>query len=149
MRIFNRSLLPLVSHPPRIRGSVPSASRCIARYRRQLRCLSTSSSHRMQGGDWRFRAEIMASRSSGQQAQGRGQPALQLENRLSESRSPYVRIPASPVNMRPVVSDCFQVRGHMHNPVAWQIWGPEAVGLAKKHNRMIFLSIGYSACHCS
>ncbi|KAK4698020.1 uncharacterized protein P7C71_g137, partial [Lecanoromycetidae sp. Uapishka_2] len=35
----------------------------------------------------------------------------------------------------------------MNNPVAWQIWGPEALGLAKKHNRLLFLSIGYAACH--
>lgn len=35
----------------------------------------------------------------------------------------------------------------MNNPVAWQTWGPEALGLAKKHNRLLFLSIGYAACH--
>ena len=37
----------------------------------------------------------------------------------------------------------------MNNPVGWQIWGPEALGLAKKHNRLIFVSIGYAACHCT
>lgn len=36
----------------------------------------------------------------------------------------------------------------MNNPVAWQVWDAEAMELAKKHNRLIFLSIGYSACHC-
>jgi uncharacterized protein YyaL (SSP411 family) len=41
-----------------------------------------------------------------------------------------------------------QVRGHMDNPVAWQMWGPEALALAKKSNRLIFISIGYAACHC-
>ncbi|KAL1969332.1 hypothetical protein VTN77DRAFT_9524 [Rasamsonia byssochlamydoides] len=51
-----------------------------------------------------------------------------LVNRLHESRSPYVR-------------------GHMHNPVAWQLWDSEAIELAKRYNRLIFLSIGYSACH--
>lgn len=40
-----------------------------------------------------------------------------------------------------------QVRGHMNNPVAWQTWGSEALGLAEKHNRLLFLSIGYAACH--
>ena len=35
----------------------------------------------------------------------------------------------------------------MHNPVAWQMWGPEAIELAKKSNRLIFISIGYAACH--
>ncbi|KAF2128724.1 hypothetical protein P153DRAFT_396969 [Dothidotthia symphoricarpi CBS 119687] len=53
---------------------------------------------------------------------------LKLVNRLNESRSPYVR-------------------GHMNNPVAWQIWGPEALELAKKSNKLIFISIGYAACH--
>ncbi|KAM5458175.1 hypothetical protein MaudCBS49596_000087 [Microsporum audouinii] len=51
-----------------------------------------------------------------------------LVNRLSESRSPYVR-------------------GHMNNPVAWQLWDSTAMNLAKDFNRLIFLSIGYSACH--
>ncbi|KAJ5753040.1 hypothetical protein N7520_009957 [Penicillium odoratum] len=51
-----------------------------------------------------------------------------LVNRLQNSRSPYVR-------------------GHMNNPVAWQLWDAESINLAKKHNRLIFLSIGYSACH--
>ena len=37
----------------------------------------------------------------------------------------------------------------MKNPVAWQMWGPEALGLAKKHNRLLFVSIGYAACHCT
>ena len=36
----------------------------------------------------------------------------------------------------------------MNNPVAWQVWGDEAPALAKKHNRLLFLSIGYAACHC-
>ncbi|EEQ84996.2 uncharacterized protein BDCG_08265 [Blastomyces dermatitidis ER-3] len=54
--------------------------------------------------------------------------AHELVNRLSQSKSPYVR-------------------GHMNNPVAWQMWDSEAITLAKKLNRMVFLSIGYSACH--
>lgn len=57
-----------------------------------------------------------------------GQDDLRLVNRLNESRSPYVR-------------------GHRTNPVAWQMWGPEALSLAKRHNRLLFVSIGYAACH--
>ena len=41
-----------------------------------------------------------------------------------------------------------KVRGHKDNPVAWQMWGPEALALAKEHNRLLFMSIGYAACHC-
>jgi uncharacterized protein YyaL (SSP411 family) len=54
---------------------------------------------------------------------------LVLVNRAGESKSPYVR-------------------GHSSNPVAWQIWGEEAIALARKENRLLFVSIGYSACHC-
>ncbi|MEO6809589.1 MAG: thioredoxin domain-containing protein [Isosphaeraceae bacterium] len=36
---------------------------------------------------------------------------------------------------------------HVHNPVDWYPWGPEAFARAKAEDRPIFLSIGYSACH--
>jgi uncharacterized protein YyaL (SSP411 family) len=36
---------------------------------------------------------------------------------------------------------------HAHNPVDWYPWGPEALERAKREDRPIFLSIGYSACH--
>jgi uncharacterized protein YyaL (SSP411 family) len=39
------------------------------------------------------------------------------------------------------------LRQHAHNPVDWHPWGPEALALARKLDRPIFLSIGYSACH--
>ncbi|KAL4873720.1 hypothetical protein BDV12DRAFT_52045 [Aspergillus spectabilis] len=51
-----------------------------------------------------------------------------LVNRLEASKSPYVR-------------------AHRHNPVAWQLWDAESMDFARRHNRLIFLSIGYSACH--
>jgi hypothetical protein len=54
---------------------------------------------------------------------------LKLVNKLGNSRSPYVR-------------------AHKDNPVAWQEWGNEALELARKHDRLIFLSVGYAACHC-
>ncbi|KAF2672499.1 hypothetical protein BT63DRAFT_197579 [Microthyrium microscopicum] len=53
---------------------------------------------------------------------------LKLVNCAGSSRSPYVR-------------------EHGRNPVAWQLWDPETLKLAKDHNRLIFLSVGYSACH--
>jgi len=49
-------------------------------------------------------------------------------NRLIHETSPYLR-------------------QHAHNPVDWYAWGPEALATAKKLDRPIFLSIGYSACH--
>ncbi|MBW3622395.1 MAG: DUF255 domain-containing protein [Armatimonadetes bacterium] len=36
---------------------------------------------------------------------------------------------------------------HAHNPVDWYPWGNEAFEAAKRENKPIFLSIGYSSCH--
>lgn len=63
------------------------------------------------------------------QIDGEKKEKITLVNRAGESRSPYVR-------------------AHSSNPVAWQIWGDEAIALARKENRLLFVSIGYSACHC-
>ncbi len=49
-------------------------------------------------------------------------------NRLAKESSPYLL-------------------QHAHNPVDWYAWGPEAFARAKKENKLIFLSIGYSSCH--
>ena len=49
-------------------------------------------------------------------------------NRLAEETSPYLL-------------------QHVHNPVDWFPWGPEALEQARKLDRPIFLSVGYSACH--
>ncbi len=49
-------------------------------------------------------------------------------NRLSQEKSPYLL-------------------QHAHNPVDWRPWGREAFEEARKQNKPIFLSIGYSTCH--
>jgi uncharacterized protein YyaL (SSP411 family) len=36
---------------------------------------------------------------------------------------------------------------HAHNPVDWYPWGDEALQKAKREDKPIFMSIGYSACH--
>lgn len=36
---------------------------------------------------------------------------------------------------------------HAHNPVNWMPWGEEALEKAKKENKLLIISIGYSACH--
>src|ERR1700723_1141717 len=36
---------------------------------------------------------------------------------------------------------------HAHNPVDWFPWGPEALEAARRQDKPILLSIGYSACH--
>ena len=49
-------------------------------------------------------------------------------NRLSDAASPYLR-------------------QHADNPVNWQPWDDEARSAAREHDRPIFLSVGYAACH--
>ena len=39
------------------------------------------------------------------------------------------------------------LRQHADNPVHWRPWSEEALTLAKRENKPILLSIGYSACH--
>ena len=36
---------------------------------------------------------------------------------------------------------------HSNNPVDWNPWSDEAFNLAKKEDKPVFLSIGYSSCH--
>lgn len=36
---------------------------------------------------------------------------------------------------------------HAYNPVDWKAWNPETLELAKKENKLIIISVGYSACH--
>ncbi len=50
------------------------------------------------------------------------------ENRLAKEASPYLQ-------------------QHAKNPVDWYAWGDEALAEAKRSDRPILLSIGYSACH--
>src|SRR5947209_3059049 len=57
------------------------------------------------------------------------QPAnLAHTNRLAREKSPYLL-------------------QHADNPVEWFPWGEEAFAKARRENKPIFLSIGYSTCH--
>ena len=49
-------------------------------------------------------------------------------NRLAREKSPYLQ-------------------QHAHNPVDWYPWGEEAFTRARREDKPIFLSIGYSTCH--
>jgi uncharacterized protein YyaL (SSP411 family) len=51
-----------------------------------------------------------------------------LSNRLSAETSPYLL-------------------QHANNPVHWQPWDEQTLTIARRENRPILLSIGYSACH--
>jgi uncharacterized protein len=39
------------------------------------------------------------------------------------------------------------LRQHMYNPVDWYPWGEEALTKARNENKLLIISIGYSACH--
>ena len=54
--------------------------------------------------------------------------AQEMTNRLIKEKSPYLL-------------------QHAHNPVDWYPWGDEAFQKAKKEDKPVFLSIGYSTCH--
>ena len=54
--------------------------------------------------------------------------AGQYTNHLSNETSPYLL-------------------QHANNPVDWYPWGPEALEKARRENKPILLSVGYSACH--
>ncbi|MBW6518011.1 MAG: thioredoxin domain-containing protein [ANME-2 cluster archaeon] len=55
-------------------------------------------------------------------------PPTKKANRLIAQKSPYLL-------------------QHAYNPVDWYSWGQEAFEKAKKEDKPIFLSIGYSTCH--
>ena len=46
-----------------------------------------------------------------------------------------------------VHEDSPYLQQHAHNPVAWYPWSEEAFAKAKKEDKLIFLSVGYSTCH--
>jgi uncharacterized protein YyaL (SSP411 family) len=54
--------------------------------------------------------------------------APSFTNRLAKEKSPYLL-------------------QHAHNPVDWFPWGDEAFEKAKRENKPVFLSVGYSTCH--
>ena len=51
-----------------------------------------------------------------------------MSNRLSREHSPYLL-------------------QHADNPVDWRPWGPEVFEEARRADKPVFLSIGYSTCH--
>ncbi|MEM7052254.1 MAG: DUF255 domain-containing protein [Acidobacteriota bacterium] len=48
---------------------------------------------------------------------------------------------------RLILEDSPYLLQHAHNPVNWFPWGEEAFAEARRRNKLIFLSIGYSTCH--
>jgi uncharacterized protein len=71
--------------------------------------------------------------------------ALVLSMGESQSKN-HSQTPPSPPN-RLIKETSPYLRLHAHNPVDWYPWGPEALERARRENKPIFLSIGYSTCH--
>lgn len=56
-------------------------------------------------------------------------PLAPLQNLAATSQSPYIRDQAKSL-------------------VSWQLFNDEAIERSRKENKLIFLHIGYKACHC-
>jgi uncharacterized protein len=54
--------------------------------------------------------------------------AAPLVNQLADHPSPYLAL-------------------HGHDPVAWQEWNPATIARARRENKLLFVSVGYFACH--
>nr|POF17729.1 spermatogenesis-associated protein 20 [Quercus suber] len=130
---------PIFFSPPSTRSAVTSQARTLSRSPRRSR-LSTSFTTTTDAPSLPLSARAGAFRLSTTSSAPRSSPAttmasppafdraVSLVNRCSDSKSPYVR-------------------SHMSNPTAWQLWGAETIALAQRTNRLLFVSIGYSACH--
>jgi hypothetical protein len=77
-------------------------------------------------------------RSAGEQQQPRhstttgeiSESISEMQNRAGQSNSPYVQ-------------------SHASSPVKWQLLDSEAVDRARRENKLIFLNVGFKACHCT
>ncbi|XP_006812737.2 spermatogenesis-associated protein 20-like, partial [Saccoglossus kowalevskii] len=76
----------------------------------------------------RLFTKLISSRNSSLSSMATGGPELPQRNRLAKEKSPYLL-------------------QHASNPVDWYPWAQEAFDKAKKENKLIFLSVGYSTCH--
>jgi uncharacterized protein YyaL (SSP411 family) len=71
---------------------------------------------------------LLCGQTGDSQGPAKGKAKPMHTNRLANEKSPYLL-------------------QHAHNPVDWHAWGPEAFEKARKEDKPIFLSIGYSTCH--
>ena len=76
---------------------------------------------------WSSRCRAMSQSTSMEHTQS-STAQQQYTNRLIHEKSPYLLL-------------------HAHNPVDWFPWGEEAFEKARREQKPIFLSVGYSTCH--
>jgi uncharacterized protein len=77
---------------------------------------------------WHPSADIIRKGVESMTEAGANQVSHRYTNHLISESSPYLLM-------------------HAHNPVDWYPWGQEAFDLARRENKPIFLSVGYSTCH--
>ncbi|MGH9257201.1 MAG: thioredoxin domain-containing protein [Vicinamibacterales bacterium] len=74
-----------------------------------------------------------------------GQPA---PANISVSRIDGARVDSPPQHTNRLIAEKSPyLQQHAHNPVDWYPWGTEAFDKARREDKAIFLSIGYSTCH--
>ena len=74
--------------------------------------------------------------------------ALAAKGADYQPRTEHLLVDGSPkFTNRLILEDSPYLIQHAHNPIDWYPWGPEAFAAAKRENKPVFLSIGYSTCH--
>jgi hypothetical protein len=73
---------------------------------------------------------------------------LQSQGKAYQARTRHLDEDGRPLyTNRLILQDSPYLLQHAHNPVNWHPWGPQAFAQAKRENKAVFLSIGYSTCH--
>ena len=76
------------------------------------------------------------------------QTALTAQGSNYKPRTQYLLADGKPqFTNRLILESSPYLLQHAHNPVNWYAWGEEAFAQARKENKPVFLSIGYSTCH--
>ncbi len=74
--------------------------------------------------------------------------ALKARGEDYKPRTEHLHDDGSPMfTNRLILEDSPYLIQHAHNPIDWFSWGAEAFEAARRDNKPIFLSIGYSTCH--
>ncbi len=74
--------------------------------------------------------------------------ALSVKEEGYEPRTEHLNDDGSPIyTNRLILEQSPYLLQHAHNPVNWYPWGDEAFADAKRMNRPVLLSVGYSTCH--
>src|SRR4051812_20518329 len=74
--------------------------------------------------------------------------AVRTGDAVSDVPNPAAAPPGPPAHTNRLIHETSPyLLQHAHNPVDWHPWGPEAIERARREDRPIFLSVGYSTCY--